>query len=254
MLLAIDVGNTHLVAGLWNGTQWLAVWRRATQAADTEDELGVWLNGAFGLSGLPFAADGVVYASVVPQLNHSIERLASKWLRCQAVPVTASANLGLTVKYEPPTAVGADRIANALGALSRYTPPIIVVDFGTATTFDAIDASGVYVGGAILPGVEVSAVSLSGRTAKLPQIDLRPPERAIGTTTADSLRSGIVLGYAGAIDELAKRIDAELGGGCTVVATGGLGEMFVDLCERVKTYDPHLTLDGLVLAHHRLTS
>ncbi|MFQ3587705.1 MAG: type III pantothenate kinase, partial [Fimbriimonadaceae bacterium] len=148
MLLAIDVGNTHTVVGLWNGSDWSAVWRRATSAADTEDQLAVWLKSLFDLRGLPFAVDGVVCASVVPSLNQALRHLAEKWLGVQPVFLEPGADWGLPIEYQPPTAVGADRIANALAALAKWPPPIVVVDFGTATTFDAISASGAYVGGA----------------------------------------------------------------------------------------------------------
>ena len=136
--------------------------------------------------------------------------------------------------------------------MRRFKPPIIVVDFGTATTLDVIGLSGAYVGGAILPGVMISSQALFGRTAKLPQVEFKAPERALGKNTVESLQSGIMFGYAGAIDAVARRIDAELGGGSTIIATGGLGEEFVELCETVSEYDASLTLDGLVIAYERL--
>jgi type III pantothenate kinase len=148
--------------------------------------------------------------------------------------------------------VGADRIANALGALERYTPPVVVVDFGTATTFDAIDREGTYVGGAILPGIEISTQALVSRAAKLPQISYSAPRAAIGRTTVESLQSGIILGYAGSIDTLANRISAELGGGATIVSTGGLGGLFVGLSTEISEYVPELTLDGLRIAAERI--
>lgn len=254
MLLAIDVGNTHLVAGLWDGAAWRAVWRKATGAEETEDQIASWLIPLFQHEGLELCADAMVVASVVPAMNFALRRLGEKWLGCSATFLQADPRLGIEVKYEPASAVGADRIANALGALSRHKPPIIVVDFGTATTFDAIDSTGAYVGGAILPGVEVSSAALVGRTAKLPQIELKEPERAVGRNTTESLQSGIVLGYAGAIDALAGRIRKELGGTPRVIATGGLGKSFTEICESIDEYDAHLTLDGLVIAHARLTS
>lgn len=254
MLWAIDVGNTHTVVGLWDGARWVATWRRATDAEASEDELAAWLKALCDLAAIPFEANVVVVASVVPQASESLARLAARWLRCDACFLLSGQQVGLKVQYDPPHAVGADRIANALGALARWKPPILVVDFGTATTFDAIDAQGAYVGGAILPGVEVSTRALAGRTAKLPQIELKKPERAVGRTTVESLQSGVVLGYAGAIDALARRMDEELGGGATIVATGGLGSLFVGLCETLGCYDPHLTLDGLRLAWDRIAA
>lgn len=253
MLLAIDLGNTHTVFGLRLQERWAHVWRRATNSASTEDELAAWLGELFGLAGLPFKVEAVVCASVVPQANDSIARLCREWFQVEPLFVRHSPKLGIEVRYEPPSAVGADRLANALGALAKFAPPIVVVDFGTATTFDAIAADGAYVGGAILPGVDVSTQALVTHTAKLPQIEFRAPEHAIGTTTVESLQSGIVLGYAGAIDALARRISGELSG-AKVISTGGLGGLFTGLCETIETYEPELTLDGLAIAWERISS
>jgi type III pantothenate kinase len=252
MLLAIDAGNTQTVYGVWDGSAWLATWRRNTDGAETEDELAVWLRGVFELSAIPFEVDRVIAATVVPPIQTSVTRLAEKWLSAPLTFLENGAQVGLEVDYEPKTAVGPDRIANALGALAKYPGPIVVVDFGTATTFDVVDRNGVYVGGAILPGIEVASSALVGRTSRLPRFELRAPERAIGKTTVQSLQSGMMLGYAGAIDALAARIDGELGGGSTILATGGLGSVFVDLCNSIQTYDKTLTLDGLVIAAQRI--
>ncbi|MFI5386941.1 MAG: type III pantothenate kinase [Fimbriimonadales bacterium] len=269
MLLAIDVGNTHTVFGLWDGQVWKAIWRRDTNPAETEDQLAVWLNGVHHLSGLTTTAntpiaqhpktfpstmdiDSVVIASVVPQMDTNLDYLASRWLRVKPVFLRGGDSVGLEVAYDPPHAVGADRIANALGALAKFKPPVVVVDFGTATTFDAIDRRGTYAGGAILPGVTISSQALVEHTAKLPQIDLVAPKTAIGKNTVHSLQSGVMLGYAGAVDALARRIDVELGGGSTIISTGGLGKVFQGLCSTISAYDETLTLDGLVIAHGRL--
>jgi type III pantothenate kinase len=252
MLLAIDVGNTHAVFGLWDGSAWRAIWRRHTDPAETEDQLAVWLNGVHELSRITMEVDAVAIASVVPQMDTNLALLSTKWLSVKPVFVRSGASVGLRVDYDPPHAVGADRVANALGALAKYKPPIVVVDFGTATTFDTIDANGTYVGGAILPGVTISSQALVEHTAKLPQIDLVAPETAIGKNTVHSLQSGVMLGYAGAIDALASRIDAELGGGATIVSTGGLGKVFEGLCRTISRHEETLTLDGLVIAHARL--
>ncbi len=248
MLWAIDVGNTHTVVGLWDGRQWAAVWRRSTNASDTEDEFAASFGGLCGLTGLPFAAESVVCASVVPDANACWERFAARWLGCQARFLRSGDDVGLRVLYQPPSAVGADRIANALAALAMGKPPIIVVDFGTATTFDVVDADGAYAGGSIMPGVEVSTDALVGRTAKLPRIELVAPAQALGRTTTESLQSGIVLGYAGGIEAVATRLCREIGGGATILATGGLGALFMDLCPSIERYEPNLTLDGLRLA------
>lgn len=252
MLWAIDVGNTHTVVGLWDGSRWRSVWRRSTDVGATEDELAAWMKALCELEHLPMEAQGVVCASVVPAMRPAISRLGSRWLGADPTFLERGDQVGLTVVYDPPHAVGADRIANALGALELGSPPILVVDFGTATTFDAINGDGAYVGGAILAGIEVSSQALVGRTAKLPQVELAAPERAIGRTTVESLQSGMVLGYAGAIDTLARRMADELGG-ARVLATGGLGRLFTDLCTELDAYEPNLTLDGLRIAHGRMT-
>lgn len=253
MLLAIDVGNTHTVFGLWDGAAWRAIWRRSTNPAETEDQLAVWLNGVHALSKIPLDIDAVSIASVVPQMDTHLGYLASKWLKVKPVFVRDGKSVGLPVDYDPPHAVGADRVANALAALDKYKAPAVVVDFGTATTFDTIDKNGVYVGGAILPGVSIASQALVEHTAKLPQVDLVAPEKAIGKNTVQSLQSGVMLGYAGAIDALAEQIDKELGGGATIVSTGGLGKVFEGLCRMIQRHDETLTLDGLVIAHRLLT-
>jgi len=252
MLLAIDAGNTQTVYGVWDGRDWLATWRRNTDGAETEDEIAVWLQGLFELSRVPFTVDRVIGATVVPSIQNGIVRLADKWLKAKCVFLESGSQVGLTVDYEPKNAVGPDRLANALGALEKHKPPIVVVDFGTATTFDVVDSGGSYFGGAILPGIEVASSALVNRTSRLPGFELKAPETPIGKTTVHSLQSGMMFGYAGAIDALARRIDRELGGGSTVIATGGLGPIFTDLCETIQTYDKTLTLDGLVVAAERL--
>lgn len=249
MLLAIDVGNTHTVYGLRIEGEWRHVWRRATDAQATEDELAAWLDGLFRLAGVTGKPTGVVCASVVPAMNSALSELTRKWFSAEMLFLDAAAS-GLTIRYTPISGVGADRLANALGALEKYSAPIVVVDFGTATTFDAIAADRAYVGGAILPGVLVSAEALVRRTAKLPQIDLTAPKTAIGATTVDSLQSGLVLGYAGAIDTLGARISEELGG-ATILATGGLSGMFMGVCKTLQHHEPNLTLDGLAIAWDR---
>jgi type III pantothenate kinase len=253
MLWAIDVGNTHSVVGLYDGS-WMNVWRLDTHHYATEDELAVALRGLCDMSGISFEASGVMVASVVPSLDRVLTSFAERWLGCPVQFLRTGDQVGLGVDYSPPNAVGADRLANALGALAKHRPPLIVVDFGTATTFDTVDASGAYVGGAIMPGPEVSASSLASRTAKLPSISLEAPPAAIGKNVVDSLRSGLVLGYADAVDGLVRRIRAELGGNAKVVATGGLGALYAEACTEVEEYDPHLTLDGLRVAWDRLRS
>lgn len=252
MLLAIDVGNTHTVCGLWDGATWSAIWRCVTTVDTTEDQLAGWLRSMFDLSELEWKVDGAICASVVPQVDRFWSKLTEKWLGTPLRFLRLGSDVGMVVEYDPPRAVGADRIANALGALERFEPPIIVVDFGTATTFDAIDHRGAYLGGAILPGIQLSSRALFDRAAKLPEVDFVAPATALGRNTVHSLQSGIMLGYAGAIDALARKIDEELGGNSKILATGGLGGLFIGLCQSIASYEPTLTLEGLVVANERL--
>ncbi|MGV3618298.1 MAG: type III pantothenate kinase [Fimbriimonas sp.] len=253
MLLAIDVGNTNTVVGVWTGSEWLSLWRRRTDPEETEDQLAVWLKGLFDLSGIPWKVESAICASVVPAMDGILDKLCERYLNVRLRFLRTGANVGMNVTYNPPHAVGADRIANALGALDKYPPPIIVVDFGTATTFDSIDKDGAYVGGAILPGVGISSQALFDRAAKLPQVEFRAPETALGRDTVHSLQSGIMFGYAGAIDALASRISSELGG-AKIIATGGLGSLFLGLCESIEALEPTLTMDGLRIASDRLSA
>jgi type III pantothenate kinase len=250
MLWAIDVGNTQTAVGLHDGS-WRHVWRLDTHNYATEDELAAVLKPLCDLAGTELRATGVVVASVVPRMDRQLEAFSERWLACKPFFLRTGEQVGLKVDYSPSNAVGADRIANALGALERTKPPFIVVDFGTATTFDTVDASGTYVGGAIMPGPEVSASSLASRTAKLPSIALEAPKAAIGKSVVGSLQSGLVLGYADAVDGLVRRIKKELKGDVRVIATGGLGALYTDVCSEIEEYDPHLTLEGLRIAWER---
>lgn len=256
MLLAIDAGNSHTVFGLFDGQSWVSVWRRHTNPDETEDELAAWLRSLFQAKGYEWKVDAVICASVAPALNSSLEALSSRWFGAPAKFLKGGSAVGLKVEYQPETSVGADRLANALGALEKFKPPLIVVDFGTGTNFDVVDERGAYIGGAIMPGVLVGSEALFKKAAKLPHVDginLQPPKKAIGRSTVESLQSGIVLGYAAAIDGLVRRMRHELGAQCPVIATGGLGAMFMGTCETVQTFEPNLTLDGLRVAHARLS-
>lgn len=251
MLWAIDVGNTQTVVGIYDGDRWRATWRVQTDRERTEDELIATLRTLCDHAGVAFVADGLVVCSVVPSTDIVWERFAARGLSVAARFLRTGDQVGVVVDYNPPQAVGADRIANALAALERFKTACIVVDFGTATTFDTVDHRGHYVGGAIHPGPMVALESLAGRTAKLPLFALETPPHAIGTDTVSSLQSGFMFGYAGAIDAVTKRIKAELQGPVKVVSTGGLGNLFLSLCEEVEEHDPLLTLEGLRLAWDR---
>lgn len=245
MLLAIDVGNTHIVTGLFFGDGAPTCWRFPTELTMTEDQFAAMFFTLQEQASIGQKPSRVVVASVSPSVNHMIERFSQKWLSCEPRFLTSQSLPQMKISYEPSAAVGADRIANALAAKKFYTLPALVVDFGTATTFDAIGSGGEYLGGSILPGVEVSLEALVSHTAKLPRIELVPPKTAIGTTTVQSLQSGVVLGYAGAIDALTRAMREELGGKATVVATGGIAPLFGPLCKEIQEVNPHLTLEGL---------
>jgi type III pantothenate kinase len=247
MLLAIDVGNSHTVFGVWDGSKWVDTWRHRTDIEATEDEIAAWLQSMFTLAGLSFEVDHVACASVVPGMDRTLGLLAKNYFGKEIVFLRGDSNHGVKVFYSPPAAVGADRIANSLAALAIYPAPIIVVDFGTATTFDVIDAEGTYLGGAILAGPLTSLQALVSRTAKLPAIELKKPQQAIGRNTTQAIESGVMFGYAGAIDSINHKIANELGSKPKIIATGGLGEIFTDLCESIEDYVPMLTLDGIRL-------
>lgn len=251
MLWAIDVGNTHTLFGIYRDGRWVAQWRLTTRTMGTEDELAASLHALSERSGLPFQADAMVVASVNPFVDTDLQRLAEEWLKCPVSFLRGGTDVGIEVLYQPVTAVGADRIANALGALEMVKPPVVVVDFGTATTFDAIDAGGRYLGGAILPGPDTLMEALTTKTAKLPSVPLEEPARAIGRTTAESLQSGIILGYVGALERILDKVVQELGGQAEVLVTGGLGAKMVPLCPSLNRYEPTLTLDGLRLFYER---
>lgn len=253
MLWAIDIGNTQVNVGVHDGSRWVASWRHDTDSRRTEDEIAGLLMPLAELSGIKFRdCEQAIIASVVPPADTNWQRFCEKYLHRDAQFLRNGSQVGMRVTYDPPHAVGADRIANALGALARFEPPIVVVDFGTATTFDCVDSSGSYAGGAIMPGILVSLDSLVGRTAKLPAVALEAPSQAVGRNTVESLQSGVVLGYAEAIDGLARRIKRELGETTSIVATGGLGRVFVDLCEMIDEHDPVLTLEGMRIAVERM--
>jgi type III pantothenate kinase len=253
MLLAIDVGNTQTTFGMWNGVEWLHVWRRSTLPDTSEDELGGWFCALAANAGLPMEVKAIVVASVVPALQRSINRFGQRYFGKIPLQVLATMDLGIPVLYEPVTSLGPDRLANALGAFQILKPPFVVIDIGTATTFDVVDASGAFVGGAILPGPMSSAQALVARTAKLPQVEFKAPPSAIGRNTVHGLQSGLVLAYAGGLEALAQQMVGELGKDTTVVATGGDGGLFAELCPSVQQYIPNLTLDGLRVAAERLT-
>jgi type III pantothenate kinase len=248
MLLAIDIGNTNIVWGVFDGDKPLADWRVGTDHAKTTDEYAILLLDLLRVEGIsPERVNDVILSSVVPPLTPLFEELSETYFHCFPLIVSAELETGLTIKYTNPQEVGSDRIVNAAAAYRRYGGPIIIVDFGTATTFCAVTADGEYLGGAIAPGLRISAEALYARTAKLPKIELARPKSAIGQDTVTSMQAGLIFGYAGLVDELVRRIQHELGRECFVLATGGLAGLIAPESQAIREIRPHLTLEGLAL-------
>ncbi|TDB37631.1 MAG: type III pantothenate kinase [Actinobacteria bacterium] len=252
MILAVDVGNTQTVLGLFEGEQLDGHWRVATDATLTADELRVKIGGLLALDGLGWGdIERLVLSSVVPTLTGHYEEMALRATGASPMVVGPGLKTGMPIRYDNPHEVGADRIVNGVAAFDAYGGPVIVVDFGTATTLDVIDATGAYLGGAIAPGVETSAEALFSRAARLAKVDLEPPMKVIGTNTRESVQAGLMLGEAAMVDGLTRRAWSELGGECTVVATGGLAERMAPLCETIQHVEPDLTLRGLMIIYGR---
>lgn len=252
LLLALDVGNTHITAGVFRGSELLACWRLGTDRARTEDEYGVFFRHLFHLAHLdPAEVEGVVIASVVPPLSWILEKLSTQYFRHKPLMVRPETDTGITIRCDNPREVGADRIVNAVAAYTLYGGPCIVVDFGTATTFDVVSAAGEYLGGAIAPGILTATEALFQKAAKLPRIELVDPGTAIGKNTIASMQAGIVFGFAGQVDALVKRIRAELGVEARAIATGGLAKLVAAHAETLSGVDQELTLTGLRLIYER---
>jgi type III pantothenate kinase len=243
VLLAVDVGNTQTVLGLYPDGDLADHWRLATERSTTADELGVVLSGLLDLD----AVDGICLASTVPVLVREWELLASKWAGAPLLVVGPGVKTGIPIRYDDPREVGADRIVNAVAAKERYGAPVVVVDFGTSTNFDVVSPEGEYVGGVIAPGIEISMEALFARAARLVKVDYSAPASVIGKTTVGGLQSGLVYGFAGQVDGIVGRIREELGVDARVVATGGLADLVSPHSRTVERVDPFLTLEGLRL-------
>ncbi len=247
MILAADIGNTQTVLGLIDDGVIDIRWRVSTDATLTADEVRVKIAGLLAADGRTWAdVERVVVSSVVPSLTAAYEELALRATGVAPLVVGPGVRTGMPIAYENPHEIGADRIVNAVAAVAEHGSPVIIVDFGTATTFDVVDASGAYLGGAIAAGVETSAEALFRRAARLSAVDLETPAHVIGRNTRESLQAGLLFGEAAMVDGIVRRTWAELGAECLVVATGGLAERMAPLCETIGVVDPDLTLKGLL--------
>ncbi|MEZ5669184.1 MAG: type III pantothenate kinase [Alphaproteobacteria bacterium] len=253
MLLAVDIGNTNTVLGVYRDAEKIGEWRIATDPERTADEIAAVMSRLTELRGLAFTAiDGAIIASVVPLATPNMERMCRRYLKLDPMIVGQSdLELGIKIMVERPEQVGADRLVNAVGGHIQYDGPLLLIDFGTATTFDIVDADGNYHGGVFAPGIRHSANALYSVAAKLPRIDIQATPRIIGKTTVQAMQSGVFWGYVSMIEGLTARIQHEFGAPMTVIATGGLGTLFAGSCSAIHEVDPDLTLRGLVEIHRR---
>jgi type III pantothenate kinase len=252
MLLVVDVGNTQTHFGTFDGTRLTQHWRFATVRDSTADELAAKLANLLALRGLGFGdLRGSIVSSTVPQLGAEWRQAGERYLHDEMLVVGPGIKTGMAIRYENPREIGADRLVNAVAAYERVGDACVVVDFGTAITFDPVSAEGEYLGGVIAPGVEISMEALAERAAALPKLDLAAPRALIGKTTVDAIRSGVVYGYAGLVDGIARRLRDELGPETTIIATGGLAGAIVPFAEEIDETDDLLTLTGLRLLHER---
>lgn len=255
MLLVIDIGNTNTSLGVYDEEKLIAHWRLGSERSRTVDEYGVLARQMFAASEIDYRRiSAVIIASVVPPLNFTFQKMSENYFGHKAVFVDNTLDFGLKILYSPASDVGADRIVDAVAAIEFYGAPCIVVDFGTATTFDAINTKGEYLGGVITPGITISSDALFQRAAKLPRVEIKRPERVIGGSTVGSIQSGLYYGYAGLVDGILRRMIEELGGKTKVVATGGLAPLISPASEYIETVDENLTLEGLRLIHKKISA
>jgi type III pantothenate kinase len=253
MLLAIDSGNTNIVFALFDGDKVRGEWRSSTDSDRTADEFGVWLCQLLALEGIDrYSVRACIIASVVPAMMFSLKQLCRRYFGCDPLVIgEEGVSLGMKILIDHPDEVGADRLVNAVAAHCRYEGPLIVIDFGTATTFDVVDADGNYCGGAIAPGINLSLEALHMAAAKLPRVAIGRPKSVIGKATVPAMRSGIFWGYVGLIEGMVARIQQEFGSPMTTIATGGLASLFSEATPVIQCLDKDLTLRGMLEIHRR---
>lgn len=246
MILVFDVGNTNMVIGVFKEDGLLTHWRIRTDNQRTCDEYGMIIKSLFDYRQLDMKlVKAVVISSVVPSLMAELEKLSRRYFSCRPLVVGPGIKTGLAIKYENPREVGADRVVNAVAAFNKYGGPLIIVDFGTATTFCVVNAQGDYLGGAIAPGIIIASEALVGKAAKLPRVELTKPRSLIGRNTVASMQSGIIFGFVGQVEGIITRMKKEIEGQCQVVATGGLARLIAQETDTIEIVDDFLTLDGL---------
>jgi type III pantothenate kinase len=250
MLLTIDIGNTNIKFGVYRGEQLLANWRVATERLKLADEYATLIGNLFGLQGLDMRdVQGCAFSCVVPPLTGQFGRLSRDYLGVEPVIISPKVETGLRYSIDTPNELGSDRIANSVAAYRKLGGPVIAVAFGTATAFDIIAEGGEYIGGAIAPGIGISADALFRLAARLYQVELVRPPQVIGKNTVHYMQSGLILGYAGLVEGLVRRMHAEMGGACPVIATGGLAEVIAGETDAITLVEPYLTLEGIRLIY-----
>jgi type III pantothenate kinase len=252
MILAVDIGNTNIGLGIFEEKNLIKNWNIRTETEKTCDEYGIIILNLLSLSGLSAEAiKSVVLSSVVPPLTPVFQELSLSLFKVKPLVVGPGLKTGMAILYENPLEVGADRVVAAVAAFEKYGGPCLVVDFGTATTFDAVSAKGEYLGGAIAPGIQISAQALYLKTARLPRIEIKKPNKAIGRTTVSSMQSGLYFGYVGLVSNIIDEIKKELGGKASVVSTGGFAAQISHEVDSIDFHEPYLALEGLRILHER---